>query len=160
MMKTIALLLTLCVVLAVVAIRSDEIKPDTPDEAWGGPKVTELKSVEDMEQALDASKDAPVFIFKHSTACPISAGAAARVNKYLEAKGEDNLPKFYFVKVIESRPVSNALAEKLGVQHESPQIILIEKGKAVWNTSHQDITAETMTRAIESRAPRREASGL
>lgn len=159
-MKTIGVLPTLWVALAVVVVRADEIKPDTPDEAWGGPKVTELKSTEEMEQALDASKDAPIFIFKHSTACPISAGAAARVNKFLEANGEEGLPKFYFVKVIESRPVSNAIAEKLGVQHESPQIILVEKGKAVWNTSHQDITAETITKAVKTHVPKKETSAL
>jgi bacillithiol system protein YtxJ len=46
------------------------------------------------------------------------------------------------VKVIESRPVSNQIAEDLGVKHESPQVILLKGGASYWNASHWAITEE------------------
>jgi bacillithiol system protein YtxJ len=103
--------------------------------------------MEDLQKALDKSGESPVFIFKHSTACPISARAAARVSQYAE-EGKGKKPEIYWLKVIESRPVSNELAERVNVVHESPQMILLDKGKAIWNTSHADITAKTMDEAI------------
>ncbi|MND04785.1 hypothetical protein D3C83_252140 [compost metagenome] len=52
------------------------------------------------------------------------------------------------VKVVEAKPVSNAVAEKLGIQHESPQIILLQGGKPVWNASHHNIRAENIEAAL------------
>jgi bacillithiol system protein YtxJ len=52
------------------------------------------------------------------------------------------------VKVIESRPVSNAIAEKLAVTHQSPQLILLHSGQEVWNASHHNITGENIESAL------------
>ncbi|KYP80718.1 hypothetical protein AYW79_07865 [Ferroacidibacillus organovorans] len=52
------------------------------------------------------------------------------------------------VKVIESRSLSLALADELGVRHASPQVILIKRGKAIWHTSHYKITDASITTAI------------
>ena len=120
-------------------------------EHWEGPHVKELTQVDDLEAAVAASKEHPIFVFKHSTACPISGRAAVRVDKYLAETGE-KAPDFVMVKVIESRPVSNAIAEKLGVQHESPQLLLLKDGKAIWNTSHGNITAENIEKALHEHA--------
>lgn len=113
----------------------------------GGPKLPEIKTMEDLRKALEKSEESPVFIFKHSTACPISARAAARVSEYTEA-GKGEKPEIYWLKVIEARPVSKELANTVGVVHQSPQMILLDKGKAVWNTSHANITAETLDKAV------------
>lgn len=48
------------------------------------------------------------------------------------------------VLVIESRPLSLALADDLGVRHASPQMILVRDGKPIWSTSHYDITDKTL----------------
>ena len=109
--------------------------------------MPEIKTMEDLRKAIEKSEESPVFIFKHSTACPISARAAARVSKYAE-KGKGGKPEIYWLKVIEARPVSNELANRVRVVHKSPQMILLDKGKAVWNTSHADITADTMDKAV------------
>jgi bacillithiol system protein YtxJ len=116
-------------------------------QMWGGPKLTEIKTMEELDKALKESEESRVFIFKHSTACPISARAAARVSKYAE-EGKGEKPEIYWLKVIEARPVSKELASRVSVKHKSPQMILLDKGKAVWDTSHADITAETMDEAI------------
>ncbi len=137
--------------LCPVVIADDVVAPGgpAPAEAPGGPAVPEIDSMLDMNIAIASSKKAPVFIYKHSTTCPINARAAARIDAYLKDAPE-NTPRMVFVKVIESRPVSLAIADMLDVKHESPQLILIDKGKAVWNTSHEDITAKSIAKAVDS----------
>ncbi len=110
--------------------------------------MKEIESTGDMKLVLAGSHKRPIFIFKHSTTCDISARAAARLNVYA-GENADEKPVFYWVKVIETRLASQALAETVDVEHESPQVLLIEDGKAVWNTSHDEITAETMDAYIE-----------
>jgi bacillithiol system protein YtxJ len=109
--------------------------------------MKELLNQEDLDACLQASIDTPVFILKHSTACPTSHGAYQRVLEWLEAHDAD-APPFYIIKVIQARPVSNALAECLAVQHQSPQLILVDKGKAVSDTSHHMITGEYIEQAM------------
>ena len=111
--------------------------------------VEELMSQEGLDQALAAGTPGPVLVFKHSTACPVSKAAYQRVAAYLEAQA-GGAPPCYLVKVIESRPVSNAIAESLGVTHQSPQMILLRDGKAVWNASHGGIIAEAITQALQA----------
>ena len=121
------------------------------DEPAGVFTMNELTSLDDLNKVIEESRNHAVIIFKHSTACPISARAARRVHEYVEAAPE-NAPPFYLVKVIESRPVSNAVASELRVEHQSPQILLLRDGKAVWNTSHSNIRSEAIDAAIAEHA--------
>jgi bacillithiol system protein YtxJ len=109
--------------------------------------LIELNEETELATLLEASSQGPVFVLKHSTTCPISAGAFRRVNAFLEEKGDAAAP-FYLVKVIESRPLSNAIARDSGVQHASPQLILFNQGKARWDTSHGAITAGAIEAAL------------
>jgi bacillithiol system protein YtxJ len=53
-----------------------------------------------------------------------------------------------WVRVIEERPVSLGFAEKVGVQHESPQALLVKNGQVVWHDSHWGITASALREAV------------
>lgn len=108
----------------------------------------ELIEDQQFAKALKASADKPVLVFKHSTQCPISGVAYRRMAKYLEEAGDD-APPIYFVKVIERRPVSQGIAKKLDVKHESPQLILLKGEKALWSTSHHAITSEALTKSLD-----------
>lgn len=110
--------------------------------------MKELTRPEDWAEVLEKSKKKPVFVLKHSTACPISADAYDEVAGHWKKKGEE-LPPLYMVKVIESRSISNAIAAELKVTHQSPQMILVEDKKAVWNASHRDITGKAVDKAME-----------
>lgn len=79
------------------------------------------------------------YLFKHSTACPVSHGAAEEVKK-----GSFNLP-LYWVNVIQQRDLSNWVAEKYQVKHESPQLILIKENKPVQVWNHREIYLENFT---------------
>ena len=71
------------------------------------------------------------YIFKHSTACPVSHTA------YEEVKNAKTDLEIFLVKVIEQRPLSNKIAEELQIKHQSPQLIKIKNGivDSVWNHS-------------------------
>ena len=110
--------------------------------------MNELTAIEDWEACLSASETAPVFVFKHSTRCPISTAAYSAVTRHVASAGETG-PRFHLVKVIESRPVSNAITEALGIEHKSPQLILVKERKAVWDASHYGINAERIEEAVK-----------
>jgi bacillithiol system protein YtxJ len=112
-------------------------------------KVKQLSSMADVEGLLAASAGRPVLIFKHSTACGLSAMAHEQFVSYLST-AEAGEVEHGLVRVIEERPVSQALAGAVGVVHQSPQALLIRNGKAVWNASHSAITAGALREAVRA----------
>ena len=106
-----------------------------------------VESIEDLDALLELSKTKPVVLFKHSTRCSISTLANDAYKAYLETADTDAV-EYTYLDLLEHRDVSNAIAQKTGVWHQSPQVILVKDGKAVWNTSHLSITAEALKEAI------------
>lgn len=109
--------------------------------------MLQLKSMADLDSLLAGSKEQPVLVLKHSTTCPVSA-RAHREWEAFQATAAARQVKLAWVRVIEERPVSLALAERVNVKHESPQALLIKGGQALWNTSHRGITAASLTEAV------------
>jgi bacillithiol system protein YtxJ len=109
--------------------------------------VLQLRENKDLEELLEKSKTDPVLIFKHSTQCSISDAVYQEFERFTQTAGE--LP-CGLVLVIENREISNAVASRLGVRHESPQAIVVKNGKAEWNASHWSITAEKLHKAARS----------
>ena len=54
------------------------------------------------------------------------------------------------LEVQSAREVSRELANLTGVRHETPQVIVLRDGKAVWNASHFDVTAHDVLKAVQS----------
>ncbi|BBI34568.1 bacillithiol system redox-active protein YtxJ [Cohnella abietis] len=101
--------------------------------------IQQLTTIEQWDNALKGTSDKPLLVFKHSTSCSVSAGAHEEFMHYI--KDAQTAPvEFAIVHVIEDRPVSNAIAEQLGIKHASPQAILVKDGQPVWDTSHWHIT--------------------
>ena len=94
-----------------------------------------LCSIEDLEQVIHLSQEKPQVIFKHSTRCNISSVAKNR----LERAGTAGELQFHYLDLISYRPLSNSVAERFAVEHESPQILVIKNGKCVYNESHMGI---------------------
>jgi len=97
----------------------------------------------DLDQLLQASYQMPILVFKHSTRCPVSAWAHQQWTQFAMSP-EARQVGLAMVRVIESRPVSLALARRVGVAHESPQAILVRNGRGVWSRSHYGITAKAL----------------
>ena len=106
-------------------------------------RVKELKSLNDWKDALLHSSQKPLVLFKHSTRCPVSAEAYDAFLKHV-AKEPNPEADYRMVLVVEERPVSNAVAEDLGVKHESPQLLFIKNGETTWHTSHWRITEDSL----------------
>jgi bacillithiol system protein YtxJ len=108
--------------------------------------LRELVSVDDLNEALAESRVRPVLLFKHSNACPISFRALSQFEAYLESP--DDRVSYHLITVQTARPVSNEAASRLGLEHETPQAILIRDGRPLWNASHFGITASSLAEAI------------
>jgi bacillithiol system protein YtxJ len=102
-------------------------------------RVKDPQSVEDL---IKQSETGPVIIFKHSTTCPVSASAYREME---QVDGEVNL-----IEVQNARSVSKEIATRVGIEHESPQVIVLRRGKAVWNASHFQIKANVVTAAVQA----------
>lgn len=82
---------------------------------------------------------ADCYVYKHSTACPISAAAAEVVRRHSFDR------PVYWVNVIEQRPLSNWVADAYGVRHQSPQLLKISGSRVARHWSHFDITAANLS---------------
>lgn len=111
--------------------------------------MNEITSEAELENVLAQSNGEAFFLFKHSTRCPISARAHARLDDYL-ARESNGRPPLYLIKVVESRNLSNAVTEMLGVNHQSPQLLLVKDGKSLWDASHGEIRAENIDAALDA----------
>lgn len=99
--------------------------------------MIELKTVADLDQAL-LEKRRPVVLFKHSTQCPVSAAADEEYRGFV-ARHPDRAV-FAHLDLLAHRDVSNAIAQRLGVRHESPQAVIVEGGKVKAVLNHDEIT--------------------
>lgn len=100
----------------------------------------ELHNIDQLDCLCESSCTKPCVIFKHSTRCSISHMALARLERAV-APEETN---FYFLDLIKHRDISQAIAERFSVQHESPQVLLIRNGECVYDNSHNGITMEEL----------------
>ena len=108
--------------------------------------VEDCRTVENYSALLAESNERPVFLFKHSTSCPISAGRWRLLQAYAD---RESRAAFYRLLVIQDRPVSTHVTQESGVRHQSPQAILFSGGMPVWDASHYRITEEDMASALE-----------
>ncbi len=108
--------------------------------------VRDVKTEQDFQQLLADSRSRPVFLFKHSTSCPISGRAWKLFSQFVETCEEAD---FWRVLVIENRPLSQWIADQTGIWHESPQVILFHRGRPVWHESHFGITEKALKKALE-----------
>lgn len=88
----------------------------------------------------------PVAIFKHSTRCNISLMARNRLETKWDI-GSTELP-VYYLDLLQYRDISNQVASIYGVQHESPQLLLILNGKCIYNASHSGVSVEGLKQAL------------
>jgi bacillithiol system protein YtxJ len=100
----------------------------------------QLNKEEQIANISEESKAHPVLIFKHSTRCSISQTA---LNRFERNWKPDEMPsvKTYFLDLISYRTISNQVAEYFNVEHESPQILLLENSNPTLVRSHMSIDA-------------------
>ncbi len=101
-----------------------------------------LNSIDQLQEIISASEVKPVVLFKHSTRCSISSMALNRLQN-LDDAFYDKVD-FYYLDLIAFREVSNAIASKLDVYHESPQVIFVKNRECIYDASHMEISPKEL----------------
>ena len=98
----------------------------------------QLKSEEDLEKAILRSNEETIVLFKHSTRCGISQ--AVLHDLISEYDKDASNAEVYYLDLLEYRPISNLIAERLKVPHQSPQMIVLQNGEVVHDASHHAVS--------------------
>ena len=106
---------------------------------------TPLTDVSMLDTLVERSHNEPVLLFLHDRGCPISTRAYWQV---LKLPADD----IALVDVRRAHDVSREIERRTGVQHESPQFIVLYHGEAVWSASHNDIIADDIKEVVETYA--------
>ncbi|MFN3968647.1 bacillithiol system redox-active protein YtxJ [Flavobacterium sp.] len=101
----------------------------------------ELTDLGQLNEIVNESTETLVVIFKHSTRCSISRMALRQFEQEFDLEGKV-IP--YYLDLLEHRDISNEIANRFGVYHQSPQLIVIKDGKAIYDRSHESIEAKKL----------------
>ena len=110
--------------------------------------IAALRDAAHLDELLELSRERPLLLFKHSHTCGVSFEALDE----LVAHMTDRVARvnYAIVTVQSDRNLSNAVATRLGVRHETPQAILVRDGHVVWTASHLHINAASLGDAIRN----------
>lgn len=106
----------------------------------------ELTEISQLDTIIEESYKQPVAIFKHSTTCGISYQAKVGLEEEWDIAPEEL--KFYYLDLLAYRPISNEVANKLGIVHQSPQVIILKNGKPIDAFSHHSISVSRTKKEI------------
>lgn len=105
-----------------------------------------VETIDDLNDLLAGTSERPALIFKHSLSCGTSALAMEEMTD-LVAAGPLEV-EFALVRVQAARAVSDAIATRLKVRHESPQVLLVRDGQVIWSATHWNVTAAAVRAAV------------
>jgi bacillithiol system protein YtxJ len=119
----------------------DIAKDEIEQVPWN--QLTEIETVEKM---AEESHNQPVAVLKHSTRCGISRMVLRQFeSSYNIKEGE---VKLYFLDLLNYRDISNKIASRFNVPHESPQLIVLKDGKVIYSASHSEIDSGKLQEVI------------
>lgn len=102
------------------------------------PNWTSLEEMPQLDTLVDESFHGSVLIFKHSTRCIISRSVLKNFEEQIDFQ---KFTKSYFLDLLNYRELSNAIATRFQVVHQSPQLLVIQNGVCVFHDSHEGILA-------------------
>ncbi|MDN3668872.1 bacillithiol system redox-active protein YtxJ [Echinicola jeungdonensis] len=97
-----------------------------------------INQISQIQQIKEESKLQPVLLYKHSTQCSLSQMAWDRLKRNWK-DSDSQVVTPYYLDLLSYREVSDAIEQEFGIQHESPQVILVKDGIAFYDTSHMAI---------------------
>jgi len=116
------------------------MRPDLP-ESW-----LVLDQENRISELIAKSHEQPVAVFKHSVSCGISNMAKFQLENGWDISSDELA--FYYLDLLAHRKISNQIAEQLKVVHQSPQLILLERGEVVFDTSHHGVHLTGLKHAL------------
>jgi monothiol bacilliredoxin len=105
-------------------------------------EIQAVTTAAELDELFAESFDRPVLLFKHSDTCGISLDVFERLSTAV--------PNIRVVVVQQSRSISNAIAERLGIRHASPQAFVLWQGKPIYHATHYGIDPEAIAKALAS----------
>ena len=105
--------------------------------------LTEMAQLDTIEET---SKTMPVAIFKHSTRCGISKMVINQFERSYDL--EANQMQVYYLDLLNYRPISQEIAARFQVWHESPQLLIIKNGVTVAHASHSQINTVELAQFV------------
>ncbi len=112
-------------------------------------EYSHVESVSEVEDLIERSQQTPVLVFKHSLTCPVSSAALGEYQRFLDGRPEGDAAVYALVEIQNARDVSNEIARRTGVRHESPQALLLRGGEVAWHASHWSIRADALASAVD-----------
>lgn len=109
--------------------------------------LTPIHDVASLDAAIAESRERPVLLFKHSRHCGTSFEALDELQAHIDG-ARPGSAAYKVITVQTHRPVSDAVSQRFGIRHETPQAILLRDGKVIWNASHFRITASQIEQAL------------
>ncbi len=99
-----------------------------------------FKETSHLSEIIEESNTEPVIIFKFSSEC----NSSCRLYNKLEKEILDKTLKapVYLVTVQKQPVLKEKIAEMFNIKHESPQILILIKGKVVYTAHHNSIKIE------------------
>ena len=107
-----------------------------------------LDDEQKLTEVVVQSHREPVVIYKHSATCGLSFRARREIEKLTETTD----PPVYEVVVQRARSLSNQIAQRWHIRHQSPQVIVLHRGEPIFNASHRSVTAQSIRSAIQTAA--------
>lgn len=99
------------------------------------------------DDGVDRMLGLPVAVlYKHSPSCGASRWAMTEMERVAD---ERPATPIFVVDVIRQRPLARRLADMLGVTHASPQVLLLEQGRAVWDGAHSNVRADFVEEQLD-----------
>jgi bacillithiol system protein YtxJ len=108
-----------------------------------------LQTLQQLKDLQEQSHNNLVLIFKHSTRCSTSRMTLDRLERNWNT-GEMNAITPYFLDLISYREISNQIAHHFGIEHESPQVLVISKGEAILDLSHFQIDYNLIRETVKN----------
>jgi bacillithiol system protein YtxJ len=108
-------------------------------------KIIPWNRLTSVDQLIEIEKESfhqSIAIFKHSTRCGTSSMALRQFERQFEIDNAN--VKLYFLDLLSFRDISNEIAIRFQVFHQSPQLIVLKDGNTIHHSSHYQIDADLL----------------
>jgi bacillithiol system protein YtxJ len=105
----------------------------------------EISSTDQLHEIWEQETTTPILFFKHSTRCSISSMV---LRSFERSWNQQLVVSCYFIDLIKNRDVSNLLATLSGVEHQSPQVVVVKNKSVIYSNSHGTIDAEVIEKTL------------
>ncbi len=106
-----------------------------------------LTDINQLNQIRENSRETPIMIFKHSTSCSTSNMVKSRLERNWNQEEMKHVQPYY-LDLLGYREISNIISRQYNIRHESPQVLIIRGGEAVYNLSHFEIDYASVQKAV------------